>query len=346
MVEPSGHRPDRRPARAVARPSPGRGPLGRWSRDLLRSNPGLDGLFARFKYLGAAVRPDPVPLHRSEGFRPLFIVGAGRSGNTLMRRILVAGGEIHIPPETYVLGTMVSLFRRSQHLGWRQQVHLALAQFEFHPEFEAFGIELRALANQLSSLVPDQRSLAALLAGFYRFHAASIGSAALRWGDKTPLNVYAMERLLRVFPDALFIHMVRDGVDVVASYVETGLMESFEDAAVRWTTSLRAAEKFAHSHPDRCLTVRYENLVSEPGAEAAAASAFSGLGFDGAQVNTLSHVATLGDIEARAHHSEATRPVHRGAIGKGRRGLSARDKRRLEPILGPVLRRWGYPPIG
>ena len=36
------------------------------------------------------------PLHRREQFDPLFIIGSGRCGMTLLRRILQAGGEVHL----------------------------------------------------------------------------------------------------------------------------------------------------------------------------------------------------------------------------------------------------------
>ena len=39
---------------------------------------------------------------------PLFIIGAPRSGNTLTRRVLMASGQIYIPPETYVIGEILS----------------------------------------------------------------------------------------------------------------------------------------------------------------------------------------------------------------------------------------------
>jgi hypothetical protein len=257
---------------------------------------------------------------------------------------MAAGGEIHIPPETYVLGTVISLFRRTQHLGWRQQVALALAQFEFHPEFEDFGLNLRELAAEVSALPPGRRSLAILVDSFYRFHRDSIGSAAPRWGDKTPLNVYSMERIHSVFPDAVFLHLVRDGVDVASSYVRAGLMDRLEDAALRWRTSLEAVETFARRHPERCLELRYERLVSDPLTEAKRATGFAGLRFVPEMVTELAHVDQMGDVTSRSYHGEVHRPVHSESIGAGRRDLSPADLAVLQRAIGTTLARWNYPP--
>lgn len=334
----------RRTHQAVSQPSRSKGSIGSWNRGLLRSSPLLDGVYARLVHIGAAFRPTIVPLQRGEGFRPIFIVGAGRSGNTLLRRILAAGDEVHIPPETYVLGTAISLFRRTQHLGWRQQVSLTLAQFEFHPEFEDFGVQLRELAEEVWALAPGRRSLAAVIDSFYRFHRNSIGSIASRWGDKTPLNVYSMDRIHSVFPDSVFLHMVRDGVDVAASYMRSGLMNSFEDAAQRWRTSLEAVEAFNRRHPEQCLEVRYESLVADPATEARRAASFAGLKFAPEMIDELSHVNQLGDVTTRAYHGDVRGPVHAKSVGAGRRDISPADRAVLDRVIGPTLERWNYPP--
>ena len=62
-------------------------------------------LRARLPFLGYA-------LHGEERHDPFFVIGVGRSGNTLFRRILTAHSELHIPPETFVLGDVLADFRR------------------------------------------------------------------------------------------------------------------------------------------------------------------------------------------------------------------------------------------
>ena len=49
-------------------------------------------------------------LRGQERYRPFFIIGAARSGNTLLRRVLYAHPEIHIPPETFVLRAAIRKF--------------------------------------------------------------------------------------------------------------------------------------------------------------------------------------------------------------------------------------------
>src|SRR5215204_558893 len=72
------------------------------------------------------------PIHRGEGFSPFFIVGSGRCGTTLLRRILEADPTVHIPPENWVFQTMVRAYRKgSRALLWNDLVNLVLSTFEY-----------------------------------------------------------------------------------------------------------------------------------------------------------------------------------------------------------------------
>src|SRR5258708_7019695 len=67
-------------------------------------------------------RPLPVlllgrPLHGAERHRPFFIVGSGRCGSTLLRAMLEAHPDVHVPPESR-LGPVLGDYRRYSRLPW------------------------------------------------------------------------------------------------------------------------------------------------------------------------------------------------------------------------------------
>ncbi|MFQ5517856.1 MAG: sulfotransferase [Acidimicrobiia bacterium] len=312
----------------------------------LRRHPTVDGGFARATYLRTAFGGRRQRMHRSENVGPVFLVGSGRSGNTLLRRMLQASPQLHIPPETYVLGTAISLFRRSQNLPWPHLVRLILAQFEFHPDFGDFGVSLRPLVNRLTEVPHSRRSLAVILDGFYRYHGEQTGAEFQRWGDKTPLNAYSLHRIHAVFPDGRYVHLLRDGVDVVHSYVASGLMGDAAAAADRWVTSVEAVQVFARRHPMACHEVRYEELVAEPAAVVERVCGFLGVEFDAGFVDQRDHVADMGDVQRYEYHSAVARPVNTSAVGRGRRSLAPGDLTRVAGRLAPLLSRCGYLPPG
>jgi len=59
----------------------------------------------------------------------IFIIGSGRSGNTLLRRILTGSEELYIPPETYVLGDTIRNFPEYSRLEWPSTCQLILGKF-------------------------------------------------------------------------------------------------------------------------------------------------------------------------------------------------------------------------
>jgi hypothetical protein len=120
------------------------------------------------------------PLHRSEPLEPFFIVGSGRSGTTLLRRLLESSPALHVPPELHQLGEAIRVFRRNCTLPWPELVRATLAVFAFDPTFEAFGVRLADLAREVDRRPAGERSLAALLDALYRAHAVRSGKPGAR----------------------------------------------------------------------------------------------------------------------------------------------------------------------
>jgi protein-tyrosine sulfotransferase len=283
------------------------------------------------------------PLNRDEHATPFFIVGAGRSGSTLLRRILYANPALYIPPETHVLGEAITLYRRNRHWSWPHLVRLVLAQFEFQRDFGAFDLSLRTLAQRLDTTPPDKRSCAFMIDRLYRTHARVHSAELTRWGDKSPYNSFHLDAIHRTFPDAQFIHLVRDGCDVVYSMLDSGLFDDAESAARRWVDSVAAVGRFARRHPSEVIEVRYEQLVSRPAEVIEDLCNF----LDVDPVEEMLHsefvAVSMGDVPLRAHHRRAWEPVSPSSVGLGRRELPREDRRRIAPIVDTVLERMGYP---
>lgn len=284
-------------------------------------------------------------IHNFEGYQPFFIVGSGRSGNTLMRRILQASPEVHIPPETYVLGPAISMFLRNRSTSWPELVYGVYSLFEFEPNFTNFEISLRPLVQQVISAPPDCRSLAFMLNSFYVFHGEKTGQVFKRWGDKTPLNTFHLGHIASVFPDAKFVNMIRDGADVIHSYVTTGLQPNLEAAASRWISSITAASEFARSNSGKVIEVRYEDLVSNPKAVTRRVCQHINIDYSDELIHTLGHLPSMGDVVVHRHHDQVANAITSENIGKGRRNLTREEKVHLQSKIGNTLADLGYAPL-
>src|SRR5712691_5653143 len=84
-----------------------------------------------------------------------------------------------------------------------------------------------------------------------------------RWLEKTPGNVFAFHRVREGFPDALFVHLLRDARVVVASLMR--LNETPFQAVSRWYCAVLAGRSL--SGLDCYVELKYEDLVHAPEAE-------------------------------------------------------------------------------
>lgn len=272
--------------------------------------------------------------------RPVFVVGSGRSGNTLMRRTLMASGQIYIPPETYVLGEIIENWARSATLHWRERVWLFCAYFEKHPHFSTFGVEnLNSFAKDASGWPKEQQSLRHVIDGFYRFMGREHGYTATRWGEKSPWNTFHLPAISAFFDDAQFIWLVRDGRDAALSYAEAGLYASFPKAAKRWVSANEACAALAETSAD-LRRVNYEDLVRDP--ENVFAELFDWLGLSFAPEMLNAEAGHMGDVEALAHHKNVRKPISASSIGRWKTKLSAEDLNAAGPEFHAMLAQMGY----
>ena len=140
--------------------------------------------------------------------RPFFIVGNPRSGTTLMRFMLSSHPRIYIPEETGFLVKLSSLAGRRLSRSETKKVvervgRMNVEWLDIVEDFDAFydGLAEPRLTCVLDSL--------------YRIRISPYN--AQRWGDKGPAYVSHIPALNKIFPDAQFIHMIRDGRDSTVS---------------------------------------------------------------------------------------------------------------------------------
>ena len=106
--------------------------------------------------------------------------------------------------------------------------------------------------------------------------ALSVGLNALitsrsegrRWVDQSPTYTLIAPDLSQLFPEAQFLHIVRDGRGVVHSMISSGFSAAwasdFEVACTTWSDFVRAGRSFEIAASERCLVVKYADLVGDP----------------------------------------------------------------------------------
>ncbi|MCI4643588.1 MAG: sulfotransferase [Hyphomonadaceae bacterium] len=272
--------------------------------------------------------------------QPLFIIGAPRSGNTLTRRVLMASGQIYIPPETYVFGEILSRWPKWRFLSWRERVWLACAFIDRHPHREDFEIEsLTPFANALEFAPKGKQTLHHFYDELYAFMAREHGFTEARWGDKTPWNTVYLKDIVKAYPDAYYLYLKRDGLDVVASQVKAD-MRNIRDSGQRWIDANMSCMKHLKRARRAPLTIAYEDLVREP--ETIFRTIFDWADMDFAPEHLTRVPEKLADVGRHAHHAAVTKPITPDSIGRGRKSLTAEQLAELPDGFDAMMTSLGY----
>lgn len=203
--------------------------------------------------------------------RPLFIVGAPRSGTTLLLYMLRSHPRLFLPgDESHFFIPLYRRYGAQPKLDSVERIRgLLQAMQKLRPVFfrefvEAGDPQLAGLARTLAADEPA--SLAQLIDALYRHLARRAGK--LRWGDKTPYYVQHLDTIDALFPDCQVVHLIRDGRDVALSMLARRHdfdVYNIYHAARYWEECVEAGRRSGRRlGPQRYLELRYEDLLAAP----------------------------------------------------------------------------------
>jgi hypothetical protein len=172
------------------------------------------------------------------------------------------------------------------------------------------------------------------------------GRGKPRWGDKTPMYMQNLRLLERLFPDARFVHLIRDGRDAALSFLSMphGIVTETwmhprtpADFACQWRTEVAAARRLGRRVSGRYLEVRYEELVADVEAVLRRICAFAGLEYEPAMADYPGKV----DVSAKPHQQRLMQPPTEN-VRDWREQMPAGDVEAFERIAGDLLLQLGY----
>ena len=288
-----------------------------------------------------------------------FIVGVPRSGTTLLRLMLDAHPDLAIPPETHFLPRLIKM-SQERDAGAAD----ILEVITNHPRWPDFGLDPQALRARIERIEPFDVGDA--VRAFYRLYAERQGKP--RWGDKSPNYVMRMRRINRVLPEARFIHLIRDGRDVVLSLTErTWGPGEVAEAAERWAQDIRKARRQLRrplnpiwwKRIPKCIEVRYEDLVTDPEPHLRRVCEFIELPWDDDMLAFHERAGermreVIRDFKSRrghqftaeerhVQHELVSQPPTTDRVGRWRTEMAPADRATFEERAGDLLAELGYP---
>jgi Sulfotransferase family len=270
---------------------------------------------------------------------PLILLGVSRSGTTLLRVILDRSPGVAIPDESF----FVPLLARRH--GGAVSPGRFLDDLARLPKLAEWGL----LPADVALRIPAQPTTGEAIAAVFETYALREGKP--RWGDKTPMYMRHLLLLERLFPDAQFVHLLRDGRDAAVSFLRMpegtftrtwAHPESVAEFACLWRVEVEGARALGRRVGEaRYLEARYEELVADPEATVRAICAFADLPFESAMLDYAGEV----DVSAKPHQQRLLQPPTTG-VRDWRSELSDEDARAFEHIAGGVLAELGYDVLG
>ena len=269
------------------------------------------------------------------GGPPVLVLGVRRSGTTLLRVMLDRNSELAVPDESYFVPQLADRHLR------RIEPERFLDDLRRINTLAEWEVPLDKVRTRLSSGMP----VGAAIATVYAVYAEERGKR--RWGDKTPMYMQNLRLLERLFPDALFVHLIRDGRDAALSFLSMpkGLMtetwmqpRSVAGFASQWRTELRAARRLGRRvGGERYLEVRYEDLVADVESTLRRISAFARLPYEAAMVDYAGNV----DVSAKPHQQSLMRPPTAG-LRDWRLQMPPEEVGAFDRVAGDLLYELGY----
>jgi hypothetical protein len=277
------------------------------------------------------------PLMKCEREKPVFIVGCPRSGTTLLYHSILSSGDFAIYPREF--GTFNFLAARFPDLTSTAARKRLLEFFIQSENFTVTGLER-------SDVEPRVLSECRNTGDFLRIVMEEMcrKQGARRWAEKTPSHLLYIAEIKRVMPDALIVHIIRDGRDAALSMANfSGLRSCFWEFGGRllamgaeWKWSVQKGRAAGKKIGRDYYELHYEDLVQKPRETLSKLGEFIGHDLDYDRILR----AGVGSVR---NPETSFPPDASGPVGRWTTRYAPRELARFEALIGDCLENLGYP---
>ena len=265
---------------------------------------------------------------------PVFIAGLDRSGKTYMRFMLESHPSFAISKRTNL---WTRFYNRFGDLEKDENLERCLETLADHKHIRALELDFQRIHRDF---VSGPRSYKRLFALIHEQYASCLGKP--RWGDQTELLEKYAGQILAAYPDAKFIHMIRDPRDRYEAVIKKSRRRGGVGAVTaRWLYSAALAEQNQKTYLGRYKVVRYEEMVTYPEETMYRVCEFLGEQYHPAMIkmeDVPRFTKTITDDE-----DEFPSPLTTAYIGRFRNNLPAREIVFIQKLSKHYMQLFDYP---
>ncbi len=287
-----------------------------------------------------------------------FIVGIGRSGTTILNKILNSHPDILSLPEANFLAFFLNDYKNVKQFN-RKHVDLIfeeIALFSLSHPFLGYEFDIESAKNKIIHLVGEKElSYEALCKSIYSEFKV-IGNDKLFAKiliDKNPSYTLFVDKIAAQFPNSKFIFLVRDYRANTLSKKQSVYLETPNVAynAYRWKLFNENALSFCEKNNDRVLLLRYEDLVVNNLTEIERICDF--LGVRSQDINTQSgeeikisfsnyNISPKYEERFNKKYSDLNRPLNTGRLNSWETQFSPSEIKICDTLCSDIASQVGY----
>jgi hypothetical protein len=270
---------------------------------------------------------------------PVFVVGCPRSGTTVLYHMLLsAGGFAVYRSESNVFNLLVPRFGGMRSRSDRQALMDAWLNSLL---FRVSGLNSAEITRLVLEECHDGGDFLRIVMG-----EVARSQGVNRWADCTPEHILSMKEIKRQIPDAIFIHIIRDGRDVALSYAKQGWAyplpwdqgKQLSVAGLYWKWIVGRGRAIGRSLGMDYREVRFEQLVSHPRETLSELGKFIDheLDYDRIQQAGIGSVST-------PNSSFGVEGGHFDPVARWKTKMATKEIQDFEALVGDRLEELGYP---
>lgn len=275
---------------------------------------------------------------------PIFIVGAPRSGTTLLAALLGGHSRIACGPETQFFNKLApkELSAAARDRAWPRRAVRSVSSLRLagQPVIDLFSISERELWDDLAQRPPGVASMLESLTATLAARAEKP-----RWAEKTPNHLLHLDQIRAEWPTAPVIRIVRDPRDSAASMRRLPwASDSVLANAQLWAEWHEAGRGFFGAD-ETSTTVKFEDLVRNPEQELDRLCGFLGERYEPSMLDTR-EAGALVSSQAEVWKEQVSGPIDRGHVARWKETMSPQTAACVSVLCQEGLREFGYEAAG
>jgi hypothetical protein len=285
---------------------------------------------------------------------PIFIIGNPRSGTTLLRVILNTHKELSLPHEFQIIDIICTVFKDAN-FNEPGVLDRFLEHIYNTERLKRLNIPREIFEKGLRSL--NHLDKASIVHTYFESYLQSRNEPiGTRWGDKTIGTIAYIPEILEMFPNAKFIHIIRDVRDVVCSMKERVYKFKFPNSKLHYTHNViggayiwKQSEAFIQSNSDlnntNYIKISYSNLIAETEEVLNRITQFLDIPFDKNMLEYYRHNSENGSIPEKSikgWHENTFKPPQQNKIARYKLELNDIEMKTINFLAAKELEDNGF----